>query len=245
MTAYRQVYDSHHQQADCQKTRISSGTLHSVIKYGLRFTFYIRVVYVSILCRPTKHKRVLCWLCSHSMLQVLCNGTVSVCLSVPSTRWVCCSGSGRQEISIISGGCWVLQQHGTQQTGVQQQMRAVSRRQLMYEAEYKSFCVCADRLTAWMISWWMSFPLTIEAKSVSCVMWFHASCLAISFSLFFSGVHMSYGDCLEAKMEDNLYCVVYNSCAWWYAHKCEHAVCCLVLKYKQKKLIGCFLWTTV
>ena len=88
------------------KTGISSGTLHSVIKYGLRFTFYIQVVYVSILCKPTKHKRVLCWLCSHSMLQVLCNGTVSVCLSVPSTRWVCCSGSGRQEISIISGGCW-------------------------------------------------------------------------------------------------------------------------------------------
>jgi len=37
MAAYRRVYDSCHLQADCQKTGISSGTLRSVIEYGLLF----------------------------------------------------------------------------------------------------------------------------------------------------------------------------------------------------------------
>jgi len=37
MAAYRQVYDSHHLQADCQEPGISSGTLRSVIEYGLPF----------------------------------------------------------------------------------------------------------------------------------------------------------------------------------------------------------------
>ena len=33
--AYRRVYDSRHLQADCARTGISSGTLRSVIEYGL------------------------------------------------------------------------------------------------------------------------------------------------------------------------------------------------------------------
>jgi len=74
--------------------------------------------------------------CSHGMRQGLCNGAVSVRLSVPyidrrtPLRRVCCCGPGGQETSIVSGGSRALQQHGTQQLGVQQQMRAVSRCQL-------------------------------------------------------------------------------------------------------------------
>jgi len=41
MAAYRRVYDSQHLQADCQRTEISSGTLHSVIEYGLPLPFFI------------------------------------------------------------------------------------------------------------------------------------------------------------------------------------------------------------
>jgi len=38
MAAYRRVYDSRHLQADCQEPGpISSGTLRSVIEYGLAF----------------------------------------------------------------------------------------------------------------------------------------------------------------------------------------------------------------
>ena len=38
MAAYRRVYDSRHLQADCQEPGpISSGTLRSVIEYGLLF----------------------------------------------------------------------------------------------------------------------------------------------------------------------------------------------------------------
>ena len=40
MAAYRRVYDSQHLQADCQRTEISSGTLHSVIEYGLPLPFF-------------------------------------------------------------------------------------------------------------------------------------------------------------------------------------------------------------
>ena len=46
------------------------------------------------------------WHCPHSIAeQGQCNGTVSVCLSVPfarcsSMQWVCCCGLGGQEISI-------------------------------------------------------------------------------------------------------------------------------------------------
>jgi len=71
------------------------------------------------------------------MRQGLFNGAVSVRLSVPSIdrrtplRRVCCCGPGGQETSIVSGGSRALQQHGAQQHGVQQQMRAVSRCQLM------------------------------------------------------------------------------------------------------------------
>jgi len=40
MAAYRRVYDSRHLQADCQElTGISSGTLRSVIEYGLPLPF--------------------------------------------------------------------------------------------------------------------------------------------------------------------------------------------------------------
>jgi len=39
MAAYHRVYDSHHLQADCLRTRISSGTLRSVIEYGLPLPF--------------------------------------------------------------------------------------------------------------------------------------------------------------------------------------------------------------
>jgi len=38
MAAYRRVYDSRHLPADC-RTGISSGTLRSVIKYGLPLPF--------------------------------------------------------------------------------------------------------------------------------------------------------------------------------------------------------------
>jgi len=37
MAAYRRVYDSRHLHADCTRTGISSGTLRSVIEYGLPF----------------------------------------------------------------------------------------------------------------------------------------------------------------------------------------------------------------
>ena len=40
MAAYRRVYDSRHLQADCKKTRISSGTIRSAIEYGLLLHFY-------------------------------------------------------------------------------------------------------------------------------------------------------------------------------------------------------------
>ena len=35
--AYRRVYDSRHLQADSPRTGISSGTLRSIIEYGLHF----------------------------------------------------------------------------------------------------------------------------------------------------------------------------------------------------------------
>ena len=41
MAAYRRVRDSRRLQADCQEPGISSGTLRSVIEYGLAFTFYL------------------------------------------------------------------------------------------------------------------------------------------------------------------------------------------------------------
>ena len=40
MAAYRRIYDSRHLQADAPRTRISSGTLRSVIEYGLPLTFF-------------------------------------------------------------------------------------------------------------------------------------------------------------------------------------------------------------
>jgi len=41
MAAYRRVYDSHHPQAVCQEPAgISSGTLRSVIEYGLPLPFF-------------------------------------------------------------------------------------------------------------------------------------------------------------------------------------------------------------
>jgi len=52
-------------------------------------------------------------------------------MSVPSIdrsmplRRVCCCGPGWQEISINRGGRRAPQQHGTQQHGVEQQMRVV------------------------------------------------------------------------------------------------------------------------
>ena len=39
MADYRRVYDSRHLQADCQELGISSGTLRSVIEYGLPLLF--------------------------------------------------------------------------------------------------------------------------------------------------------------------------------------------------------------
>ena len=39
MAAYRRVYDSHHLQPDCQGKGIISGNPHSVIEYGLLFSF--------------------------------------------------------------------------------------------------------------------------------------------------------------------------------------------------------------
>ena len=39
MAAYRRVHDSRHLQADCQEPGISSGTLRSVIEYGLPLPF--------------------------------------------------------------------------------------------------------------------------------------------------------------------------------------------------------------
>jgi len=39
MAAYRRVYDSRQLQADCQKPGICSGTLCSVIEYGLPLPF--------------------------------------------------------------------------------------------------------------------------------------------------------------------------------------------------------------
>ena len=72
---------------------------------------------------------------AHSMRQGLCNGTVSIRLSlrlsVPSVdrymplRRVCCCWLGGQEISVDGGGRRASRQHG-----VHQQMRAVSRCQL-------------------------------------------------------------------------------------------------------------------
>jgi len=44
MAAYRRVYDSHHLQADLPRTGISSGTLRSVIEYGLPLPFYCYTV---------------------------------------------------------------------------------------------------------------------------------------------------------------------------------------------------------
>jgi len=44
MAAYRRVYDSRHLQADCQEpgsARISSGTLRSVMEYGLPLAFFL------------------------------------------------------------------------------------------------------------------------------------------------------------------------------------------------------------
>ena len=41
MAAYHRVCDSRRLQADCQEPGISSGTLRSVIEYGLAFTFYL------------------------------------------------------------------------------------------------------------------------------------------------------------------------------------------------------------
>ena len=40
MAAHRRVYDPRHQQADCEKTGISSGTLRSVVEYGLPLPFF-------------------------------------------------------------------------------------------------------------------------------------------------------------------------------------------------------------
>ena len=40
MAAYRQVYDLRHLQADYQELVISSGTLLSVIEYGLPLPFF-------------------------------------------------------------------------------------------------------------------------------------------------------------------------------------------------------------
>jgi len=41
MAAFRRVYDSHHLQADSrEQTGISSGTLRSVVEYGLPLPFY-------------------------------------------------------------------------------------------------------------------------------------------------------------------------------------------------------------
>ena len=55
MAAYRRVYDSHHLQADCMpRTWISSGTLRSVIEYGLRLhlRFYLLCDYSKRLVQP-------------------------------------------------------------------------------------------------------------------------------------------------------------------------------------------------
>ena len=39
MAAYRRIYDSRHLQADCQEPGSSTGTLRSVMEYGLLLTF--------------------------------------------------------------------------------------------------------------------------------------------------------------------------------------------------------------
>ena len=45
MAAYRRVYDSGHLQADCQEPgSISSGTLRSVVEYGLPLPFFTATV---------------------------------------------------------------------------------------------------------------------------------------------------------------------------------------------------------
>ena len=41
MAAYRQVYDSHHLQADCQELGLARGTLRSVTEYGLHLCIYV------------------------------------------------------------------------------------------------------------------------------------------------------------------------------------------------------------
>jgi len=41
MAAYRGVYDSRHLQADCQEPGSASGTLRSVIEYGLLFIMHV------------------------------------------------------------------------------------------------------------------------------------------------------------------------------------------------------------
>ena len=66
MAAYRRVYDSRHLQADCQ-AGISSGTLRSVIEYGLPLRF-IHVCYSMLLVMTTQlqqqNKKTLMNICS-------------------------------------------------------------------------------------------------------------------------------------------------------------------------------------
>ena len=52
MAAYRRLYDSRHLQADCQEPGISSGTLRSVIEYGLPLPFYVGRGFSFSLFRP-------------------------------------------------------------------------------------------------------------------------------------------------------------------------------------------------
>jgi len=53
MAAYHRVYDSLHLQADCKK-RISSGTLRSVIEYGLPLPFLYGEMMLVSMCEPKR-----------------------------------------------------------------------------------------------------------------------------------------------------------------------------------------------
>ena len=140
---------------------ILSNSIYSKIRCLIYCLICVAYVNISISVEVRIAIAALFWYCPHR----ICNGTVSirlsVCLSHLSTAAAECSGfaavgpAGRRYRSIAARPA--PQQHGAQQRSAQQQMRAVPRLQLTYEARRKlsrellmaslSTAVHADRCT--------------------------------------------------------------------------------------------------
>ena len=104
-------------------------TVSCFSKIQIDFTFWYWLTRVILDKGPING--CVCTVCGKVYVTVRCPSVPSVDRCTPLRR-VCCCGPSRQEISIDGGG-----RRAPHQRGAQQQMRAVSRCQLMYEAENK------------------------------------------------------------------------------------------------------------